>query len=83
MRLNIGLVHARGREGILKHAVRPPEPLIHVPVLDLGVAAHIAEPDSGILGLVFGQVLVDDGRIRLHGLERVENSRQVLIRHGD
>ena len=72
---------------MLEHMVRPGKGLFHVPEFIARLVADIGMLQGGIAACVTAVgvlVLMQQGRAFLHGLEHVENGREILIRsfHG-
>ena len=82
--LHVALVHPGGGEGVLKNQVRFAEPLRDIAAGPRVLVTDIATGlDRSGWALVDRGAVVDDRRLGLHRLHRVEDSRQLGILHLD
>ena len=74
-------VNVLGREDVLIGEIRILEPLLDIAFPDLGMGDDVGPRVGGerALHLVFADVLVDQGRARLHRLERIGDLRQLFV----
>ena len=85
VRLDGHVLHVRDVEAVVKHAVRLRKRAVRV-ALAQDVVVRDVRPLFGIEDgqhLVGVQVRMDERRIRLHAVQRVEHRRQLLILHLD
>src|SRR3989304_195810 len=79
MRFQITLMNFLGPEGIVKDVIGLAKSLLHIPLRDSAMIGHVTlhALSSHLIGhLVISQLLMNDGRPRLHGLFRVEDRWQ-------
>ena len=85
VRLNVSLVHRLGGELPFNDDIGLPEPLLQVAALELEVAGDVALRASILAGAgpfdpePGGHVLMQQGRIGLHGFADVQDRRQHLV----
>jgi hypothetical protein len=82
--LHVALVHPGGGEGVLKEQVRFSEPLLDIAAGPRLMVTDIAPGlDRSGWALVDRGAVVDDRRLGLHRLHRVEDGGQLFILHLD
>ena len=84
MGFDVGLVHHGRVEAVLEDPVGLGETALHVAPQDLLVVAHVAAPvlHAGLRPVV-GMAVVDQRRVRLHGLQSRRDRRKHLVVHLD